>query len=139
VNLKVINVVSATQIGKYQLHLCFDDQSSQDVDFGPFLSQSQHPYIRAYLDDARFSAYRLEYGELVWGDFDLCFPIIDLYNNQIEKHTNDAMLAQTPDDPWLQQMKVIEAQTLALSDDQLPDLTPKQLSRIEAFAMREDR
>ena len=51
----------------------------------------------------------------------------------------DALLAQTPDDPWLQRMKAIETQTLSLPDDQLPELTPKQLSRIEAFAMREDR
>ena len=51
----------------------------------------------------------------------------------------DALLAQTPDDPWLQRLKAIETQTLALPDDQLPELTPKQLSHIEAFAMREDR
>jgi len=51
----------------------------------------------------------------------------------------DALLTQTPDDPWLQRMKAIETQTLALPDDQLPELTPKQLSRIEAFALREDR
>lgn len=51
----------------------------------------------------------------------------------------DALLAQSPDDPWLQRMKTIETQTVALPDDQLPELTPKQLSRIEAFAMREDR
>jgi hypothetical protein len=25
---------------------------------------------------------------LVWGDYDLCFPIIDLHNNQIEKHAS---------------------------------------------------
>jgi len=51
----------------------------------------------------------------------------------------DALLAQTPDDPWLQRMKAIETETLALPDDQLPELTPKQLSRIDAFALREDR
>lgn len=87
-NSRVINIVSATQIGKYQLRLSFDDQTTQDIDFGHFLSQSQHPEISAYLNEARFNAYRLEYGELVWGDYDLCFPIIDLYNNQIEKYAN---------------------------------------------------
>lgn len=51
----------------------------------------------------------------------------------------DALLAQTPDDPWLQRMKAIETQTLALPDEQLPELTPKQLSRIDAFALRENR
>jgi len=87
-NSRVINIVSTAQIGEYKLRLSFDDQTTQDIDFGPFLSQSQHPEIRKFLDEALFSAYRLEYGELVWGDYNLCFPIIDLYNNQIEKHAN---------------------------------------------------
>ncbi len=49
----IINVVSATQIGEYKIHLCFDDGTEQDVDFGPFLTQAQHPEIRAYLAHAR--------------------------------------------------------------------------------------
>ena len=84
----MINIASATPLGKYQLRLSFNDQTTQDIDFGPFLSQSQHPELRAFLDETRFNAYRLEYGELVWGDYDLCFPVIDLYKNQIEKHAN---------------------------------------------------
>jgi DUF971 family protein len=83
-----INVISVTQIGKYQLRLCFDDGTVQDIDFGQFLSQSQQPDIRAYLEEARFNAYRLEHGEVVWGDYDLCFPIDDLHSNQIEKHAS---------------------------------------------------
>ena len=87
-NQRVINIVSATKIGNYQLRLGFDDRTTQDIDFGPFLGHSTHPEIRDYLDEERFDAFRLEHGELVWGDYDLCFPIIDLYNNQIEKHAN---------------------------------------------------
>lgn len=83
---QVINIVSADLIGKYLLRLTFDDGKTQVVDFGPFLSQSRHPSIRAYLEDDRFSGFRLENGELIWGDFDLCFPMIDLYNNQLERH-----------------------------------------------------
>lgn len=85
---KVINIVSATQIEKYKLCLTFDDGVVQEVDFGTFLGKSQHPDIRAYLDENRFNAFRLEHGELVWGDYDLCFPIMDLYLNQIDKHAD---------------------------------------------------
>ena len=42
------------------------------------------PCIRAYLEPARFSGFRLAYGELVWGDYELCFPVMDLYRNTIE-------------------------------------------------------
>ena len=48
-------------------------------EFKPFLAHARHPDLRVYLDPAMFSTFRIEYGELVWGDYDLCFPIIDLY------------------------------------------------------------
>jgi hypothetical protein len=79
-----INVIAATQTEKYRIRLCFDDGTGQDVDFEPFLSRSLHPDIRAYLDPVRFGSFRIEYGELVWGEYDLCFPVIDLYRNRIE-------------------------------------------------------
>lgn len=79
----IINITAAEQVGDYALRLSFDDGTVQTVDFRQFLSASPHPDIRAYLDSARFAAYRIEYGELVWGDFDLCFPVADLYRNRL--------------------------------------------------------
>lgn len=81
----IINIVSAQLAGEFCIRLDFDDGSWQVVDFKPFLSRAVHPDIRAYLDPERFSAFRIEYGDLVWGDYELCFPIIDLYRNQLDK------------------------------------------------------
>jgi hypothetical protein len=78
-----INITSVKKIAQYQLRLVFDDGTVREVDFKDFLAQSHHPDIRAYLEESKFDAYHLEFGELVWGDFDLCFPIIDLYHNRI--------------------------------------------------------
>lgn len=78
-----INITAAEQVGDYALRLSFDDGTVQTVDFRPFLSQSRHPDIRAYLEPAHFAAFRIEYGELVWGDYDLCFPVADLYRNRL--------------------------------------------------------
>lgn len=78
-----INITRAEQLSDYALRLSFDDGVVQTVDFKPFLSLSRHPDIRAFLEPARFAAYHLEYGELVWGDYDLCFPIADLYHNHL--------------------------------------------------------
>lgn len=78
-----INITSVEKIAQYQLRLVFDDGTVREVDFKDFLTQSHHPDIRAYLEESKFDAYHLEFGELVWGDFDLCFPIIDLYHNRI--------------------------------------------------------
>ena len=78
-----INIVGAKYLGRYRIHLEFEDASKQEVDFRPFLVGSLHPEIRVFLDLEKFMGFRLEYGDLVWGDYELCFPISDLYDNQI--------------------------------------------------------
>ena len=83
-NRTLINITSATQTGEYRIRLVFDDNTVQEVDFKPFLTRSYHPDIRGYLDPGRFADFRVGYGELIWGDYDLCFPVIDLYRNTIE-------------------------------------------------------
>jgi hypothetical protein len=81
---QVINIIAAERVATYVLHLRFDDGTEQRVDFEPFLNHAQHPAIRRFLDSELFGAFRLEYGELVWGDYELCFPMIDLYRNDLE-------------------------------------------------------
>lgn len=87
-NPQTLNITSVEKAGQYQLRLFFDDGTVQTVDFKEFLSRSRHPDIRAYLEESKFDTYHLQYGELVWGDYDLCFPIIDLYHNQIFSPTS---------------------------------------------------
>jgi hypothetical protein len=82
---QIINIVSAVEMSNYCINLTFDDSTQQCVDFKSFLTNAVHPDIRAYLDPQCFSTFRIEYGELIWGDYDLCFPMMDLYCNQIEK------------------------------------------------------
>jgi hypothetical protein len=90
---KIINILTAELVGEYCLHLSFDDGKEQTIDFKPFLSRSRHPDIRAYLDPALFASFRIEYGELVWGDYELCFPVIDLYRNQLDHHSQNEAAA----------------------------------------------
>jgi len=81
------NIVEAIALKRYALQLRFDDGTEQVIDFEPFLSQSRHPQIRTYLDLAKFHQFRLEHGELVWGDYELCFPVIDLHSGRIDHGT----------------------------------------------------
>jgi hypothetical protein len=53
------------------------------VDFGPFLKNSEHPSIRAHLVLKRFKNFTVEDGVLHWNDFDLVFPMADLYEGKI--------------------------------------------------------
>jgi DUF971 family protein len=79
----VIDIVRAEQVSDYTLKLTFSDGTERVIDFEHFLSASGNPMIRAYLDPAKFANFRLEYGDLLWDDYGLCFPIADLYEQRI--------------------------------------------------------
>lgn len=79
----VIDIVLAEQVSGYKLKLSFSDGTEHIVDFEPFLRTSRNPMIRAYLEPERFANFRLEYGDLIWDDYGLCFLMADLYENRI--------------------------------------------------------
>jgi hypothetical protein len=79
----VIFVERAEYAGDFQLRLTFNDATQRIVDFAPFLQQSSNPLIRAYLDPAAFARFAVRDGDLVWDDYDLCFPIADLYEGRV--------------------------------------------------------
>ena len=89
-NPAIINIMSARQVADYCIQLIFDDGTEQMIDFKPFLASAIHPDIRTWLIPEKFASFRIVYGELVWGDYELCFPILDLYRNDIEhRQTQD--------------------------------------------------
>ena len=53
------------------------------MDFGPFLRASAHPAVHRYLQPRRFKQFAVTDGLLQWNDFDLVFPIADLYSGVI--------------------------------------------------------
>jgi hypothetical protein len=69
--------------GDLKLRLKFSDGTERVVDFRPFLENSLNPLIREYLDPGRFAQFTVKNGDLLWGDYDLCFPIADLYEGRI--------------------------------------------------------
>jgi len=79
----IIDIETAEYVESYQLRIQFSDGQERIVDFEPFLSKSLNPLIKKYLDLERFKNFTVEYGDLHWNDYDLCFPIADLYQGQI--------------------------------------------------------
>ncbi|AOS83106.1 hypothetical protein BIU88_02470 [Chlorobaculum limnaeum] len=82
---QVIWIEQVNYLGDFRLALFFNDNTSQQIDFFPFLSSSRNPLIRKYLDIEEFRKYSLDAGDLEWNDYDLCFPIADLYENRISR------------------------------------------------------
>lgn len=80
---QTLAITGAEHLDSYRIKLHFDDGVEQVVDFQPFLANSGHPALRAYLDPPCFREFRIEFGDLVWGDYELCFPISDLRSSSV--------------------------------------------------------
>jgi hypothetical protein len=74
-----VEVVHAERVGAYRIDLEFSDGHRSLVDFEPFLSGSLNVETHQFLDSDKFGTFRIEWGNLVWDDYEMCFPIEDLY------------------------------------------------------------
>lgn len=82
----LVKIVAVEHLGRHLLAISFSDGTIQAVDFGPFLNNSRHPEIRKFIAQREFKKFIVKDGELMWGDFDLVFPLRDLYENKILRH-----------------------------------------------------
>ncbi|HKK38452.1 MAG TPA: DUF2442 domain-containing protein [Cryomorphaceae bacterium] len=78
-----LKIDSAKYLSDYVIRLKFNDGKERLVDFKQFLSKSLHPSIKKYLDESKFSKFSLTDGNLNWNDYDLIFPISDLYEGRL--------------------------------------------------------
>ena len=82
--LDQLKIDSAKYLSDYAIRIKFSDGTDKLVDFKPFLTKSLHPSIKKYLDEKKFSSFSIADGNLNWNDYDLIFPIWDLYNGKID-------------------------------------------------------
>ena len=75
----VVEIVSVALVEAHSLRLRFSDGAVQVIRFAPFLNRSTNLHIRKYLDPDLFTRYTFADGDLYWDDYDLCFPLADLY------------------------------------------------------------
>ncbi len=83
VKVDLIEINSAVYIGDYAIRVFFNDGVCKLVDFKSFLENSSHPSIQKYLDESKFKEFTILDGNLNWNDYDLIFPIADLYQGVI--------------------------------------------------------
>jgi hypothetical protein len=82
-HFELIEVKSAKYIGDYEIRVLFIEGTDRLIDFKSFLESSLHPSIRKYLDEKKFKQFKIVNGNLNWNDYDLIFPIDDLYKGNI--------------------------------------------------------
>lgn len=82
-NHRITEISEANYIGDFAIRIAFSCGNEKLVDFKPFLSASQHPSIKKYLNEDLFKQFKIIDGNLNWNDYDLIFPIHDLYLGRI--------------------------------------------------------
>lgn len=78
-----LEITEADYVSEYKIRLAFNDGAARVVDFGPFLAKARNPDTADYRDLRKFKSFRIEGGDLIWGDLQMIFPLMDLYTGQI--------------------------------------------------------
>ena len=81
--MNIIAVTSAEHIGDYKVHVHFSDGASQVIDFLPFLQSFRHPDYEQYFDLEYFKRFKIIEGNINWDDYNLIFPVDDLYEGRL--------------------------------------------------------
>ncbi len=79
----VITIQKAEYKGDYKIYFQFSDGVEQTIDFGDFLRSAKNPMTKKYIDKNLFQSFTIEYGDIMWNDFEMCFPIWDLHEGKI--------------------------------------------------------
>lgn len=79
----VIAINKASYLKDYQIKFQFSDGTMQTIDFKKFLLAAKNPMTKKYLSKSAFKKFRIEYGDVIWDDFNMCFPIWSIYEWRI--------------------------------------------------------
>jgi DUF971 family protein len=79
----VISIINAEYIGDYTIKFSFSDGVQTTIDFSEFLLNAKNSMTRKYLDKELFYNFSIEFGDIIWNDYEMCFPIWDLHEGKI--------------------------------------------------------
>ena len=79
----VISITSAEYVQEYKIKLSFSDGIERTIDFSEFLKNAKNPMTIKYRNEQLFKNFTIEYGDIIWNDYEMCFPIWDLHEGKI--------------------------------------------------------
>ena len=78
-----LRVEKAKYVPPYKVDVQFNDGKHRVVDFESFLKKAQNPMFTKYRRLKEFKSFHIRNGDLMWGDFEMIFPIEDLRHGKI--------------------------------------------------------
>ena len=79
----VISILKAEYAGEYKIEFTFSDGIVRLINFSNFLTNARNPMTKKYLDKQLFKKFGIEYGDVIWNDYEMCFPIWNLHQGEI--------------------------------------------------------
>ncbi|NBC84474.1 MAG: DUF2442 domain-containing protein [Bacteroidetes bacterium] len=79
----VISIQKAEYKGGYKIYFKFSDGVEQIIDFENFLRNAKNPMNKKYLDIGLFQSFTIDHGDIMWNDYEMCFPIWNLHEGTI--------------------------------------------------------
>ncbi len=79
----VVSINEAIYKKDYKIEFHFSDGLRKEIDFAHFLGTANNPMTKKYLDKKIFQKFKLEYGDIIWNDYEMCFPVWDLHEGTL--------------------------------------------------------
>jgi len=83
--MKIVKITEAKYIDNYKIPFQFITNETKVIDFRAFLSNTPYNNEKKYLNLENFQKFRVEMGDLIWNDYDMCFQAKNLYKNILRK------------------------------------------------------
>jgi hypothetical protein len=77
-------IVKATYLKDYQLRVYFDDGFIREIDLYPFMSSSNHPLIKKFLNKKLFKKFVVDDWGLRWGDNEFDINPVNIYEGKFD-------------------------------------------------------
>lgn len=78
-----ISVVDAAYVDGFRIQVVFSDGTRRIVDLDTFLSNAPNPLYKKYRRKSEFKKFEIINGNLNWNDYEMIFPVWDLYSGMI--------------------------------------------------------
>ncbi len=79
----IVSITQANYKGDYKIEFSFSDDTQRTIDFKDFIMNAKNPMTKKYQNEELFKNYSITYGDIEWNDFELCFPVWNLYQGKI--------------------------------------------------------
>lgn len=83
--MRTIKIINAKYLEDYKIQLVFNDEQTKIIDFSDLLNSTPYNNEKKFLKKEMFQQFKIELGDLIWNDYDMCFQAKNLYKGILRR------------------------------------------------------